>query len=268
MTTSNLSDIHLSIRHLTKKYGGVTVVDGVNFDAPRGQVTAIIGPSGGGKSTLLRCINLLETPDSGTVTIGEHVHRGGERIPEAQLRQLRAKTGMVFQSYELFGHLSVLDNVTLAQRRVLKRTPQEATERARMLLERVGLADKADSSPGELSGGQQQRVAIARTLALDPEVLLFDEPTSALDPELSAEVRAVIRDLAKDGRTMLVVTHDQDFARDVADRLTVMVDGVLFTREELLSEAPAIENRSQGKEQCGDQRLRARAYIQRIAARS
>ncbi|WP_022867635.1 amino acid ABC transporter ATP-binding protein [Schaalia vaccimaxillae] len=243
-TSENLTQAHpevsddpqplISIRGLTKSFGNLRVLDDVNLDVARGQVTGIIGPSGGGKSTLLRCINLLETPDSGTVRVGSHVYHGSQRIAEADLRALRAKTGMVFQSYDLFPHLDVLSNVTLAQRRVLARSKDEARDRAMTLLARVGLADRANARPAELSGGQKQRVAIARALALDPEVLLFDEPTSALDPELSREVLAVIRDLADEGRTMMVVTHEVSFARDVADQLVVIVAGRIYTSEELV----------------------------------
>lgn len=185
----------------------------------------MIGPSGAGKSTLLRCINLLETPDSGTISVEGVTIHADHTIKPKDLAALRSRVGMVFQAFNLFPHLTVLRNVSLAQQRVLGRSAAEADERSRQLLTRVGLAEKADQYPSRCSGGQQQRIAIARALALDPKVMLFDEPTSALDPELGLEVLTVMRELAESGMTMVVVTHEMQFARDVCDHLVVMADG-------------------------------------------
>ncbi|MDO4258465.1 MAG: amino acid ABC transporter ATP-binding protein [Actinomycetaceae bacterium] len=253
-----MSDAFIRIRGLTKSFGSRLVLDHIDLDIPKGNVTCIIGPSGGGKSTLLRCLNLLELPDEGEVQIGEHRHVGGQRIPEEELRALRARTGMVFQSFELFGHLNVLQNVTLAQRRVLGRSKDDADQRAHELLGQVGLADRASARVHELSGGQKQRVAIARALALDPDVLLFDEATSALDPELSADVLGVIRALATEGRTMVVVTHEVGFAREVADDLVVIADGHLFHADTL--------RRGEGADRPGYER--ALAYVERVLTSS
>jgi ABC-type polar amino acid transport system ATPase subunit len=204
------------------------VLEGVTAEVARGETIAIVGPSGGGKSTLLRCMNYLETFEEGTVEIAGYTlvpkmeRRGGDT-----LRALRSKVGMVFQQFNLFPHLSVLDNVTLAPRIVGRRPSGDAVAHARELLGRVGLADRGASFPHELSGGQQQRVAIARALAQKPEVMLFDEPTSALDPEMRDDVMEVIRDLAKDGMTMLVVTHEMHFAHDVASRVWVIDKGTI-----------------------------------------
>jgi polar amino acid transport system ATP-binding protein len=193
---------------------------------------SIIGPSGAGKSTLLRCINFLEIPTSGRVLLdgvevcGRRSHAG--RPLSKDLAQLRRSVGMVFQSFNLFPHLTVLSNVSLPQRRVLGRAREDADARSYELLDRVGLREKADTYPGRCSGGQQQRVAIARALALNPKVMLFDEPTSALDPELGMEVLGVMRQLAQDGMTMVVVTHEMHFARDVSDRVIVMADGAIL----------------------------------------
>lgn len=184
----------------------------------------MIGPSGAGKSTLLRCINLLETPTSGTITVEGVTIQADHRIRPRELAALRSRVGMVFQQFNLFPHLNVRRNVALAQERVLGRSRAEAEERAEVLLKRVGLGDKGDQYPSRCSGGQQQRVAIARALALDPKVMLFDEPTSALDPELGLEVLGVMRELASEGMTMVVVTHEMTFARDVGDHLVVMAD--------------------------------------------
>jgi len=220
----------LEIRGAQKSFGSHRVLDGVDLTVAPGQVTVIIGPSGSGKSTLLRSINHLEPLDLGVVSVfgelvGVHPHRGRLRpLQERQIRAQRAGIGFVFQNFNLFGHLTVLDNVAeglLAHRRARR---DEARERARVLLERVGLADKADAYPRQLSGGQQQRVAIARALALEPRILLFDEPTSALDPELVGEVLSVIKDLAATGATLVVVTHEIGFAREVAD-VVVFMDG-------------------------------------------
>jgi polar amino acid transport system ATP-binding protein len=216
-----------------KSFGAHQVLKGVDLVAHRGQVTCIMGPSGSGKSTFLRCINHLERIDAGDLLVdGERIGytlkdgRLYERSPQA-LRRLRAEIGMVFQSFHLFPHLTVLGNIIEGPIRV-KRVPKaEALERAKQLLARVGLSEKGSAYPAHLSGGQQQRVAIARALAMEPKLLLFDEPTSALDPELVGEVLAVMRDLAADGMTMVVVTHEMSFARDVADQIIVMDDGLV-----------------------------------------
>jgi polar amino acid transport system ATP-binding protein len=213
------------IEHLMKRYGSHIVLDDVGFDVSAGEVVAIIGPSGSGKSTLLRCINYLETPNGGSITVGDTRFEAGQPPPAPALTKLRRSVGMVFQSFNLFPHLTVLRNVSIAQERVAGRGRKEADERSMQLLARVGLADKANQYPGYCSGGQQQRIAIARALALDPQVMLFDEPTSALDPELGLEVLAVMRELAEEGMTMIVVTHEMRFAENVSDRVIVMADG-------------------------------------------
>ncbi|CED90999.1 MAG: amino acid ABC transporter ATP-binding protein [Actinomyces succiniciruminis] len=209
------------INHVSKYYGDFKALDDVSLDIHRGEVVAVIGASGSGKSTLCRTINRLETIQSGTIEID------GELLPEEgrELARLRAEVGMVFQSFNLFPHRTVLDNITLAPTRVRKVPKADAEARARQLLERVGLADQAAKRPPQLSGGQQQRVAIARALAMDPKIMLFDEPTSALDPEMINEVLDVIKDLAAEGMTMLVVTHEMGFARSVADRVAFMDGG-------------------------------------------
>ncbi len=222
---SNQPETVLHVGDVRKVYGNHVALDGVSLDVARGEVVAIIGPSGSGKSTLLRSINQLEVPDSGTLRVlGENIDFSS-RVSASQLLGLRRKVGMVFQSFNLFPHMSVLRNVSFPQERVLGRSRAEADSVSRDLLERVGLAAKADSYPQKCSGGQQQRVAIARALALEPEIMLFDEPTSALDPELGLEVLAVMRQLANAGMTMIVVTHEIHFAAEVADRLIVMADG-------------------------------------------
>ncbi|GAA5543671.1 MULTISPECIES: amino acid ABC transporter ATP-binding protein [Brucella] len=215
----------IKITGLSKSYGEHTVLKDINLEVPAGDVLAIIGPSGSGKSTLLRCINYLEAPDSGTLLVRGLTLTGGIEPDNKQLFQLRRNLGMVFQSFNLFPHLSVLRNVSLPQERVLKRSRAEADEVSMQLLERVGLADKAKQYPIRCSGGQQQRIAIARALALDPKVMLFDEPTSALDPELGLEVLAVMRQLAESGMTMIVVTHEMGFAENVSDHVMIMADG-------------------------------------------
>ncbi len=218
--------IHL--QNVSKRFGANTVVDDVTLTVGEGEVAAIIGPSGAGKSTLLRCINLLERPDSGCITVCDTLVNAGEQIGAKELALLRRNAGMVFQSFNLFPHLTVLRNVSLAQERVLGRGRKEADEVSATLLDRVGLADKADEYPNRCSGGQQQRIAIARALALEPKVMLFDEPTSALDPELGLEVLAVMKELAVEGMTMVVVTHEMQFARDVGDHLIVMAEGAIL----------------------------------------
>jgi polar amino acid transport system ATP-binding protein len=213
----------IEIRDLHKYFGPLEVLKGIDFEVQAGEVVCIIGPSGSGKSTLLRCVNRLEDPTSGTILIE------GEDItdPDADVDALRTKIGMVFQQFNLFPHLDVLRNLTIAQRRVLKRSKDEAEATAREVLERVGLLDKIDEFPARLSGGQQQRVAIARALSMKPDMMLFDEPTSALDPELVGEVLDVMRTLAREGMTMMVVTHEMGFAVEVGDRVVFMDDGVV-----------------------------------------
>jgi ABC-type polar amino acid transport system ATPase subunit len=210
----------VEMRDIVKKYGDTVVLDGVDLEVDRSEVVVLIGPSGAGKSTLLRCINGLERIQSGTIRFA------GEELvyDEKHLNRVRSRIGMVFQSFNLFPHLKVIDNLMMAQVDVLGRSKEEARERAEGLLERVGLPDKLHAYPDKLSGGQQQRVAIARALAMDPEVMLFDEPTSALDPELVGEVLHVMRTLADDGMTMVVVTHEMRFARRAADRVVLMAD--------------------------------------------
>jgi glutamate transport system ATP-binding protein len=209
------------VDHVNKHFGDLHVLKDITTTVHRGEVVVVIGPSGSGKSTLCRAINRLETIDSGTITID------GQQIPSegAALAKLRADVGMVFQSFNLFSHKTVLENVTLGQIRVRKRSKAEADRRAMELLDRVGVANQAAKMPSQLSGGQQQRVAIARALAMDPKVMLFDEPTSALDPEMINEVLDVMVGLAKDGMTMVVVTHEMGFARKAAERVLFMAEG-------------------------------------------
>ena len=211
----------IELRHVEKHYGDLHVLQDINLSVRKGEVVVIIGPSGSGKSTLCRSINRLETIDSGEILLE------GEPIPQEgkKLAALRAQIGMVFQSFNLFAHMSVLDNITLAPADVLKKDKKEAREEALRLLERVGVRDQADKVPAQLSGGQQQRVAIARSLAMHPKAMLFDEPTSALDPEMIQEVLNVIAELAQEGMTMLIVTHEMNFARRVADRVIFMDGG-------------------------------------------
>jgi polar amino acid transport system ATP-binding protein len=213
----------VEIRDLHKSFGSNHVLRGIDFTVSQGEVVCVIGPSGSGKSTLLRCVNLLEQPERGQVFVR------GEDItdPDCHLDDARKHIGMVFQQFNLFPHLSVLANCTIAQTTVLKRKPAEAEQVARANLDRVGLNDKVNAYPAQLSGGQQQRVAIARALSMDPALILFDEPTSALDPELVGDVLTVMRKLALDGMTMLVVTHEMAFAREVADRVVFMDGGVI-----------------------------------------
>jgi polar amino acid transport system ATP-binding protein len=213
---------------LEKRYGVLQVLKGIDLAVATGEVVCLVGPSGSGKSTLLRCVNRLEQPTGGRVLIdGENIcHR------DCDLDRVRTKIGMVFQHFNLFPHLSVLGNLTIAQRKVLKRSPADAEQKARAVLARVGLQEKLHEYPSRLSGGQQQRVAIARALAMDPEMMLFDEATSALDPELVGEVLNVMRALAEDGMTMMVVTHEMSFARKVADRVVFMDGGVIVEQGE------------------------------------
>jgi polar amino acid transport system ATP-binding protein len=213
----------IEIKNLHKSFGANHVLRGIDFTVSQGEVVCVIGPSGSGKSTLLRCVNLLEQPEEGQVFVR------GEDITDrdCHLDDARKHIGMVFQQFNLFPHLNVLANCTIAQTTVLRRSAAEAEQVARANLDRVGLNDKVTAYPAQLSGGQQQRVAIARALSMDPAVMLFDEPTSALDPELVGDVLTVMRKLALDGMTMLVVTHEMAFAREVADRVVFMDDGVI-----------------------------------------
>jgi ABC-type polar amino acid transport system ATPase subunit len=215
------------VRHLVKRHGSLSVLDGVSLTVRAGEVAVIIGPSGGGKSTLLRCINGLESFQGGEVQVGETCLRAAAHAgnPAGLLQQLRRKVGMVFQQFHLFPHLTVLENVASGPLWVLGRPRAEAEAEAARLLERVGLSDKLRAYPAQLSGGQQQRVAIARALAMKPEAILFDEPTSALDPRMAGEVLRVIADLARSGQTMVVVTHAMEFARRVAHTVHLMHQG-------------------------------------------
>ena len=213
----------VSMRAVDKHFGSLHVLKDINLDVGRGQVIVVLGPSGSGKSTLCRTINRLETIDSGTISID------GEQLPAegSKLAQLRSEVGMVFQSFNLFAHKTIVENVTLAPMKVRKLGKDKARQEAMALLERVGVANQADKYPAQLSGGQQQRVAIARSLAMNPKVMLFDEPTSALDPEMINEVLAVMTSLAEGGMTMLVVTHEMGFARRAANRVVFMADGAI-----------------------------------------
>ena len=213
----------IAVRHLSKSFGANVVLRDIDFTVSSGDVTTVIGPSGSGKSTLLRCINLLETPTSGSVIFHDQDVTGRGVDPAAY----RSKVGMVFQSFNLFSNMTVLDNCTVGQRKVLKKDAETARKNAIRYLEQVGMAPYINARPRQLSGGQKQRVAIARALAMEPEVLLFDEPTSALDPEMVGEVLSVMRDLARGGMTMIVVTHEMAFARDVSNHVVFMADGVI-----------------------------------------
>ena len=214
----------IKVENLHKYFGELEVLKGVNADIKKGEVVCVIGPSGSGKSTFLRCINLLEMPTKGEIFI--------DGIPVIEniknIDSLRTRVGMVFQQFNLFPNMSVLDNITLAPIKVLKMNKSDAEAKAKELLERVGLAEKADTYPNRLSGGQKQRVAIARALAMNPEVMLFDEPTSALDPEMVGEVLDVMKQLADSGMTMVVVTHEMGFAREVSDRVLFMEEGIIY----------------------------------------
>lgn len=213
----------ISLQEVNKHFGSLHVLNDINLEVGRGQVVVVLGPSGSGKSTLCRTINRLETIDSGTIAIdGQPLPAEGRR-----LAQLRSDVGMVFQSFNLFAHKTILENVTLAPVKVRRKSKAQARETAMALLERVGVANQADKYPAQLSGGQQQRVAIARSLAMNPKVMLFDEPTSALDPEMINEVLAVMSSLAGEGMTMVVVTHEMGFARRASDRVVFMADGAI-----------------------------------------
>ena len=216
-------DHAIDVQQLHKSFGDNEVLKGIDFNVDNGDVVCVIGPSGSGKSTLLRCVNRLEEPTKGKIFIE------GDEItdPDADLDAIRSRIGMVFQQFNLFPHLTVLRNLTIAQQRVKGLGKDKATEVARRNLEKVGLADREDSYPAHLSGGQQQRIAIARALSMEPDMMLFDEPTSALDPELVGDVLAVMKELAAEGMTMMVVTHEMGFAREVGDKLVFMDDGVI-----------------------------------------
>ena len=226
----------IEIKNIRKDFGNRTVLKDINFNVHEGEVVSIIGSSGSGKSTLLRCINLLETPTSGQILIhGKDVLNG-----DVPLVELREKVGMVFQQFNLFNNLSVLDNCVIGQMKVLKRTRQEAEKVAKKFLGKVGMSRFINAKPNQISGGQKQRVAIARALSMEPEVLLFDEPTSALDPEMVGEVLKVMKDLAKSGLTMIVVTHEMDFAHDVSSRVVFMYQGIILEddKPEIIFEKP------------------------------
>ena len=222
----------ISVRNLRKSFGSVEVLKGVNLDIAEKEVVVIIGPSGSGKSTLLRCINYLEQPTSGEIIVD------GMKLGETDINKVRAEVGMVFQRFNLFPHMTVMDNITLAPMKVRGIARGEAENIAMALLAKVGLADRAAAYPEQLSGGQQQRVAIARALAMKPKVMLFDEPTSALDPEMVKEVLEVMKDLAREGMTMAVVTHEMGFAREVGDRVLFVDQGMILeqgTPDEIFS---------------------------------
>ena len=217
-------NVLFEIKDLQKKFGSLTVFDGLSETICKGDVVVIIGPSGGGKSTFIRCLNLLEQPTAGKIYFeGEDITGKGFDV-----KRHRQKVGMVFQQFNLFNNLTVLENITISLTKVKKQSEEESEEKALKLLKRVGLEDKANAYPSQLSGGQKQRIAIVRALAMAPEVMLFDEPTSALDPEMVGEVLDLMRDLAKDGMTMVVVTHEMGFAREVADRVVFMSEGAII----------------------------------------
>lgn len=239
----------IQVKHLKKVFNGVTILKDVNATINKGDVISIIGPSGTGKSTFMRCLNLLEQPDGGEILIdGENILAPGVNVP-----LMRRKMGMVFQQFNLFGHLTVLENITLAPCSLLGKSKEEAQAKAMQLLKLVGLANKANALPSELSGGQQQRVAIARALAMEPEIILFDEPTSALDPTMVNEVLVVMKKLAESGITMLIVTHEMRFARDVSTRIFYMDEGVVY------EEGPSKEMFENPK------RKKTRAFLRRIS---
>ena len=224
MATVNKGETLIEVKGLKKHFGKLQVLRGIDEQIHAGEVVVIIGPSGSGKSTFLRCLNLLETPTGGDVIFeGESVMKAGKNI-----NQLRERMGMVFQQFNLFPHLSVLENICIAPMKVKKAQRAQIELRALKLLDRVGLGDKAKAYPGQLSGGQKQRVAIVRALAMEPDVMLFDEPTSALDPEMVGEVLDVMKSLAREGMTMVVVTHEMGFAREVGDRVLFMDEGIIM----------------------------------------
>ena len=224
MTTNPI----IEVKDLQKSFGELEVLKGINTEVQRGEVVVVIGPSGSGKSTFLRCLNLMETPTGGSIFVD------GEEItdPKCDINLHRQKMGMVFQHFNLFNNMTILRNMTLAPMALLKKSRAEAEEKALALLRRVGLEDKANAYPSQLSGGQKQRIAIVRALCMDPEVMLFDEPTSALDPEMVGEVLDVMKELARDGMTMVVVTHEMGFAREVGSRVLFMDEGVIMEENE------------------------------------
>mgnify|MGYP004487744585 CR=1 FL=1 len=224
MTTNPI----IEVKDLQKSFGELEVLKGINTEVERGEVVVVIGPSGSGKSTFLRCLNLMETPTGGSIFVD------GEEItdPKCDINLHRQKMGMVFQHFNLFNNMTILRNMTLAPMTLLKKSRVEAEEKALALLRRVGLEDKANAYPSQLSGGQKQRIAIVRALCMDPEVMLFDEPTSALDPEMVGEVLDVMKELARDGMTMVVVTHEMGFAREVGSRVLFMDEGVIMEENE------------------------------------
>ena len=224
MTTNPI----IEVKDLQKSFGELEVLKGINTEVQRGEVVVVIGPSGSGKSTFLRCLNLMETPIGGSIFVD------GEEItdPKCDINLHRQKMGMVFQHFNLFNNMTILRNMTLAPMTLLKKSRAEAEEKALVLLRRVGLEDKANAYPSQLSGGQKQRIAIVRALCMDPEVMLFDEPTSALDPEMVGEVLDVMKELARDGMTMVVVTHEMGFAREVGSRVLFMDEGVIMEENE------------------------------------
>lgn len=243
----------ITVEHLSKTFGGTAVLKDINAEIKKGEVISIIGPSGTGKSTFLRCLNLLEQPSGGHIVIdGEDILAKGVNVPK-----LRQKMGMVFQSFNLYEHLTALENITLGPIKLRGQGVKEAEDKAAELLRMVGLSEKADSYPDELSGGQKQRVAIARCLAMEPEIILFDEPTSALDPTMISEVLAVIRRLAKNGMTMAIVTHEMDFARDVSTRVFYMDEGVIYEQG---NPKDIFENPQKEKTRAFIQRLRILKY--------
>lgn len=224
----------IKVKNLHKKFENLDVLNGIDEHISKGEVVVIIGPSGSGKSTFLRCLNLLEEVSEGEVYVDDELINS----PKANINEIRQKMGMVFQHFNLFPHLTIMENITLAPTLLKKMTKEEAIKKGQELLERVGLLEKADAYPIQLSGGQKQRVAIARALAMNPEIMLFDEPTSALDPEMVGEVLEVMKDLAKSGMTMVIVTHEMGFAREVASRVLFMDQGVIMeqgTPEEIFS---------------------------------
>ena len=214
----------IRVKNLHKKFGDLTVLDGIDEHIKQGEVVVVIGPSGSGKSTFLRCLNLLETATDGEI----YVDDVQINAPKVNVNEVRQKMGMVFQQFNLFPHLTIMDNITLAPVLLKKMTKEEAVKKGQELLERVNLAEKADAYPAQLSGGQKQRVAIARALAMNPEIMLFDEPTSALDPEMVGEVLDVMKDLARSGMTMVIVTHEMGFAREVATRVLFIDQGLVM----------------------------------------
>lgn len=238
----------ISVKELRKSFGDLEILKGISFDVYEGEVLSIIGPSGSGKSTILRCVSQLENVTGGTIDIcGLNLVTNGEYVDKKKRHEITLKSGLVFQNFNLFPHYSVLDNVVKPQMEVLKKNKQEAISTAMDLLKRMGLENKAGNYPCELSGGQQQRVSIARALALKPEVLLFDEPTSALDPELTGEILAVIRELAEEKMTMVVVTHEMSFARDISTKIIFMDGGVIVEEgspEEVINNPKAERTKS------------------------